>query len=132
MHSACLPWSGYMQLIRCESCQDVLPLPAACRASAVLGMDEDRICALQADHHNTARPADRASDAYIHLQEHIKRCLSKYYEVNAGLVAANLSAACLPFLHSCCMRDLHVSSAGAVEPTLSTYNVVSAWLFHMV
>lgn len=47
------------------------------RSSAVLGMDEDRICALQEDHFSTARPADRNSDAYIHLREHIKRCLSK-------------------------------------------------------
>jgi hypothetical protein len=98
----------------------------------MLGMDKDWTSALQEDHQNTARPADRNSDAYIHLREHIKRCLSKYYEVHAGLDAADLSAACLPFLHGCCMTDLQVSSAGAVAPTLSTYTVVSAWLFHMV
>jgi len=60
-------------------------LTAAHRSSAVLGMDEDRICALQEDHFSTARPADRNSDAYIHLREHIKRCLSKLLQGMRGL-----------------------------------------------
>jgi hypothetical protein len=47
----------------------------------VLGMDEDKVCALQEDHPSTARPASRSSDSYIHMQEHLQRSLHKYYQV---------------------------------------------------
>lgn len=82
---ACLPCADrhplYNEGTVASSLRHVLRVPAVCRASAVLGMDKDRTCALQEDHRNTARPADRTSDAYIHVREHIKRCLSKYYKV---------------------------------------------------